>query len=39
MGDSEIKIICHADNAILLSDNKNDLQRLLFNFNKATKNC
>jgi hypothetical protein len=38
MVDSEIKIICYADNAVLLSDNKDDLQRMLFNFNKAAKN-
>jgi hypothetical protein len=37
MGDSEIKIICYADDAVLLSDNEDDLQRMLFNFNKAAK--
>jgi hypothetical protein len=26
MGDSEIKIICYADDAVLLSDNEDDLQ-------------
>jgi hypothetical protein len=38
MGHSEIKIICYADDAVLLSDNEDDLQRILFNFNKAAKN-
>jgi hypothetical protein len=38
MGNSEIKIICYADDAVLLSDNEDDLQRILFNFNKAAKN-
>ena len=37
MVDSEIKIICYADDAVLLSDNEDDLQRMLFNFNKAAK--
>jgi hypothetical protein len=37
MGDSEIKIICYAEDAVLLSDNEDNHQRMLFNFNKAAK--
>jgi hypothetical protein len=38
MGGSEINIICYADDAVLLSDNEDDLRGMLFNFNKAVKN-
>lgn len=38
MGDHEIKIICYADDAVLVSSNENDLQRLLFAFEKTAAN-
>ncbi|XP_055385812.1 uncharacterized protein LOC129614885 [Condylostylus longicornis] len=33
MADHEICIICYADDAVLLAENENDLQRMLFTFN------
>lgn len=32
---TEVKIVCYADDAVLISDNEDDLQRLLFNFEKV----
>lgn len=33
MGDKEIRTLCYADNAVLIAENKDDLQRLLYHFN------
>ena len=37
IGDGEIKIMCYTDDAVLLSDKEDDLQKMLFNFNKVAK--
>ena len=35
MGDREIKILCYADDAVLIAEDEDDLQRLLFQFYKT----
>ena len=37
MGDQEITILCYADDAVLVAENENDLQRLLHRFNCTAK--
>lgn len=37
MGQQEIKIVCYADDAVLLANNEDDLQRLLHLFNVTAK--
>lgn len=37
MGDREIKILCYTDDTVLVAENKDDLQRLLHEFNINTK--
>ena len=36
MGDKEIKAICYADDVVLISESEDNLQRLLYKFEK---NC
>ncbi|XP_015187255.1 PREDICTED: uncharacterized protein LOC107072109 [Polistes dominula] len=36
MGNREIKISCYADDAVLIAENEDDLQRLLYTFNIAS---
>ena len=35
MGQTQFKIVCYADDAVLIAKNEDDLQRMLFEFNKA----
>lgn len=35
MGDRQLKIICYADDAVLVAETENDLQRLLVEFNRS----
>ena len=35
MGDKEIKAICYADYVVLISERKDDLQRLLYKFEQT----
>ena len=37
MGSKEVKILCYADDAVLVAESEDDLQRLLYQFNKAAK--
>ena len=37
MGNKEAKISCYADDAVLVVESEDDLQRLLYQFNKTTK--
>lgn len=37
MGDQKINIICFADDAVLISEKVNDLQKLLHQFNSTAK--
>ncbi|KAK9887098.1 hypothetical protein WA026_020042 [Henosepilachna vigintioctopunctata] len=37
MGDKEISILCYADDAVLIAENEDDLQRLLHQFNLTAK--
>lgn len=37
MADEKITTICYADDAVLLTENEDDLQKMLHNFNKTTK--
>lgn len=37
MGQEETKIQCYADDAVLLAENEDDLQRLLHQFNMTAK--
>lgn len=37
MGNKEVKILCYADDAMLVNKSENDLQRLLYQFNKTAK--
>lgn len=37
MGNNEIKIACYADDVVLFAEEEDDLQRLLFQFNKTAK--
>ena len=35
MGQTEFKIFCYADDAVLIAESKNNLQRMLFEFNQT----
>lgn len=35
IGDQDIKILCFADDAVLITESENDIQGLLFQFNKT----
>ena len=37
MGDREIKILCYADDVVLIAESEDELQRLLHQFNTTTK--
>lgn len=37
LGNRKVNILCYADDALLMAENEDELQRLLFNFNKAAK--
>lgn len=37
VGNKEVKILCYADDAVLVTDNEDDLQRLLYQFNIIVK--
>ena len=36
MGNAEIKIMCYADNAVIVPEDKDNLQRLLYKFEQTT---
>ena len=38
LGDTEIKILCYADDAVIIAEDENDLQRLLHTFYTTAKN-
>ena len=37
MGDREIKILCYADDAVLIAESEDELQRLLYQFNTTAR--
>lgn len=37
MGDKELRILCYGDDAVLLSNTKDDLQRFLYKFTVTAK--
>ena len=36
MGNTEIKIMCYADDAVIVSEDEDNLQRLLYKFEQTT---
>ena len=37
MGNKEVRILCYADDVVLVAESEDDLQRLLHQFNKTAK--